>query len=70
MAKSIIIFLSQDKDLVEFLDRNCAWYKIALKIANRSLESNAKLHHLKRFPGIIASLAPLLLHGDIIYDAP
>ena len=28
-------FLSQDKDLVEFLDPNCTWHKIALKIANR-----------------------------------
>ena len=62
-------FLSQDEDLVEFLDPNCTWYKIALKIANRGLESNAKLHHLNRFLGIIASLAPPLLHGDIINDA-
>ena len=30
-------FLSQDKDLVEFLDPNCTWYEIALKIANRGL---------------------------------
>ena len=62
-------FLSQDKDLVEFLDPNCTWYKIAFKIANRGLESDAKLHHLKRFLGIIASLAPPLLHGDIVNDA-
>ena len=61
--------LSQDKDLAEFLDPSCTWYKIALKIANRDLESNAKLHHLKRFLEIIASLAPPLLYSDIVNDA-
>ena len=60
--------LSQDKDLVELLDPNCTWYKISLKIANRDLESNAKLHHFKRFLGIIANLAPPLLHGDMVND--
>ena len=61
-------FLSLDKDLVEFLDPDCTWYKIALKIANCGSESNAKLHHLKCFLGIIASLAPPLFHGDIVND--
>ena len=31
--------------------------------------SRSNLHRLKRFLGIIASLAPLLLHGDIVNDA-
>ena len=30
-------FLSQDKDLVEFLDPNCTWIKIALKVANYTI---------------------------------
>ena len=63
------LFLSQDKDLVAFLDPNCGWYKFVSKIANHGLECNAKLHNLKRFLGIIASLAPPLLHGDIVNDA-
>ena len=54
---------------MEFLDPNCTWYKIAVKIANCDLECNAKLHHLRRFLVNNASLAPPLLHGDIVNDA-
>ena len=54
---------------MEFSDPNCTWYKIAVKIANCGLECNAKLHHLKLFLVNNASLAPPLLHGDIVNDA-
>ena len=54
---------------MEFLDPNCTWYKIAVKIANCDLECNAKLHHLRRFLVNNASLAPPLLHGDIVNES-
>ena len=64
----IEFFLSQDRDLANFLNPDVTWVQTALKIQHRGLENGAKLLHLNRFLGIIASLAPPLLHGDIVND--
>ena len=65
---NIVFYLNQDKNFSPFLDSNKTWKKTAEGVDNRGLTDATEHLHLKNFLGVIASLSPPLLHGDIIDD--
>ena len=66
---NLIFYLSQDADFQLFLKSDTAWTVKSSTTEHRGLDSAAKCQKLEQFLGIIASLAPPLLYGDIIEDS-
>ena len=65
---NLTFYLSQDKDLKEFLKAETRWVKTSSGSQHRGLESAEELQHLQHFLGVVAGLSPLLLYNDIIND--
>ena len=61
-------FLRQDKDISNFLKSTATWNQSSSPGDHRGLDSDEEVINLKQFLGIIASLSPPLLHGDITND--
>ena len=65
---SLLFYLNQEKSLTDFLKSDATWKKVSDADPNRGVET-ADLPSLNNFLGVIAGLAPPLLHGDIIDDS-
>ena len=63
-----IFYLSQEASFKPFLKSDAAWKKTSEAVDHRGLADATQLQSLNNFLGVIASLAPPLLHGDIIDD--
>ena len=61
-------FLGQDSSFKPFLKPSQKWKKVSAAATNRGLTSSDNLRSLQHFLGVIASLSPPLLHGDILND--
>ena len=61
-------FLQQDKDFDVLLKPETSWNKTSDGVEHRGRSSEAEARSVNQFLGVIASLAPPLLHGDIIND--
>ena len=66
---NVIFYLNQDKDFQPFLQSTATWKVKHDTSEHRGLDTAEKCQHLEHFLGVIASLAPPLLHGDIIEDS-
>ena len=64
---NLIFYLNQEKTLASFLKQDARWKKASDADANRGVAG--ELPSLENFLGVIAGLAPPLLHGDIIDDS-
>lgn len=62
-------FLHSDKDFSGLLKPGSAWQKSSTDVEHRGLASAVERQQLERMLGIIASLAPPFLHGDIVEDS-
>ena len=65
---SLIFYLNQDTNFSKFLKSGAVWEKSSGSAEHRGLASEDELLHLRNFLGVIASLSPPLLHGDLIDD--
>ena len=65
---NLIFYLNQETSFASFLTQEARWTKASDADANRGVTA-AELPKLKNFLGVIAGLAPPLLHGDIIEDS-
>ena len=61
-------FLGQDSSFKPFLKPSQKWKKVSAAGTSRGLASADNLRSLQHFLGVIASLSPPLLHGDILND--
>ena len=61
-------YLQQEKEFKGFLKAETEWRKTSEGSNFRGLESAEQVRSLNQFLGVIASLSPPLLHGDIIND--
>ena len=61
-------FLQQDNRFKDFLKSSTTWRKVGAAVEHRGLDGAEKANSLRQFLGIIASLCPPLLHGDITDD--
>ena len=66
---NLIFYLKQDTNFKKFLKADAVWHKSSSNVEHRGLESAEVLLQLKNFLGVIASLSPPLLHGDLIDDS-
>ena len=66
---NLIFYLNQDANFKSFLKSNKTWEKSSSTTAHRGLASADELSQLKNFLGVIASLSPPLLHGDLIDES-
>ena len=60
--------LQQDKDFNKLIKPDVAWKKTSEAVEHRGMTSDTEERILNQFLGVIASLSPPLLHGDIIND--
>ena len=65
---SLIFYLNQDTNFSKFLKSDAVWEKSSGSAEHRGLASEDELLNLRNFLGVIASLSPPLLHGDLIDD--
>ena len=65
---NVIFYLNQDTKFQPFLKIDAGWSKTSEANEHRGQADAAGLLALNNFLGVIASLAPPLLHGDIIDD--
>ena len=65
---NLIFYLNQDKKFKPFLETNKVWKKTAEEVDHRGLTDATEHLNLINFLGVIASLSPPLLHGDLIDD--
>ena len=65
---SLLFYLNQEKSFTDFLKSDATWKKVSDADPNRGVAA-ADLPSLNNFLGVIAGLAPPLLHGDI-YGGP
>ena len=65
---NLIFYLNQEKTFASFLKQDTRWKKASDADENRGVAA-ADLPSLQNFLGVIAGLAPPLLHGDIIDDS-
>ena len=63
---NLIFYLNQEKSFELFLKADATWTKSSDRDQNRGV--NDAVASLKNFLGVIAGLAPPLLHGDITDD--
>ena len=63
---NLIFYLNQEKSFEPFLKADAKWTKSSDADPNRGVKEEVK--SLSNFLGVIAGLAPPLLHGDIIDD--
>ena len=64
----IEFYLSQDKDFLPFINGSISWKKSSIDAKLRGLPAD-KVSSLLKFLGVVASLSPPLLHGDIVYES-
>ena len=65
---NLIFYLNQDKTFAPFLKADATWKKSSDSESNRGLADGDAERSLNNFLGVIAGLAPPLLHGDGIDD--
>ena len=65
---NLLFYLNQDTNFKKFLKSDATWDKASGTVDHRGLASSDELLHLNNFLGVIASLSPPLLHGDLIDD--
>ena len=65
---NLLFYLNQEKSFAPFLIQDAGWKKSSDADVNRGVQAT-ELPSLKNFLGVIAGLAPPLLHGDIIDDS-
>ena len=65
---NLIFYLNQEKSFAPFLKPDAIWKKASDSDPNRGVATDV-LPSLNNFLGVIAGLAPPLLHGDIIDDS-
>ena len=65
---NLVFYLSQEKTFSPLLKSDATWTKTSDDDNNRGRVDADGLLILNNFLGVIASLAPPLLHGDIIDD--
>ena len=66
---NVLFYLNQDVNFQLFLKSSTSWTKRNVGTQHRGLASAAICQNLEQFLGVIASLSPPLLHGDIIEDS-
>ena len=65
---NLIFYINQEKSFASFLKPDARWTKASDADINRGVAAEV-LPSLNNFLGVIAGLAPPLLHGDIIDDS-
>ena len=63
-----IFYLSQEVTFRPFLQAGATWRKTSENVQFRGLADAVKVQSLSNFLGVIASISPPLLHGDIVEE--